>query len=166
MQCFCVFFSLECSFCTSVLAHSHTQTISRVFIPLSMLAKAHAAIIWFEYVVCLWFYCCSRMIVLSFAKWHVDALLSLPLSLSRSRSCTASVYTHFHVIIANCVTIWLIVRHMMLFCCFDTLQTRSPYTMAKRMLDFILQTLSVILPTNWRYRSLRSEKRRNKNNST
>lgn len=90
--------------------------------------KAHATIIWFECVVCLWFYCCLfRMIVLSFAKWHVDALLLLPHAYTHtlSRIDASSVYTHFHVITANCVTIWLIVRHMMLFCCERASHTRT-----------------------------------------
>lgn len=159
------FLSLSNAISARLCLHTHSHTISRVFIPLSMHDKAHATIIWFEYVVCLWFYCCFRMIVLSFAKWHVDALLSLPLSVSLSRTCTPSVYTHFHVIIANCVTIWLIVRHMMLFCCFDTLQTRS-HTRWQNVCWILYCRHCRWFCQRTDDTGLRSEKRWNKNNST
>lgn len=112
-----------CNFCTSVLAHICTLALTlSAYFPLSMHRQTrHATIIWFEYVVCLWFYCCFRMIVLSFAKWHVDALVFL------SRTCTPNAYTHFHVVMANCVTIWLIVRHMMLFVASTHCKCASPY---------------------------------------
>lgn len=114
----CAFrFLFECNMWCTVTVLAHTR--SGVTFPVINARQTHATIIWFEYVVCLWLHCCFRMIVLSFAKWHVDVSFYR----SRVRAFNAC-NTHFHVVMANCVTIWLIVCHMMHFCCccnFDTL---------------------------------------------
>lgn len=135
----CTFHFVQMQYLCTASVYGHMLSLNFSVINACRHTYDVTIIIWFEDVVYLWLYCCFQMIVLSFAKWHVD--VSFILSHARIE-CANS--THFHVVMANCVTIWLIVCHMMLFCCFNTLRTALSQTMQKRMVNFCMESIHCV----------------------